>query len=181
MNKTSYNVKSLKGYNGAPPQSQPAIAHFQTFEDLEAYQAAREFRKAMYAVARALPDFEKFGFDEPNLRRAAVSITNNIAEGHGRYHYADQIKFVLMARGSLEELMDDLNVCFDEAYLPPAEIEKLKQQGSRVLHLLNGYGRFLRQKKLSQASARHEGPSDDHDIADEDPFAPFRCNDLTIT
>jgi four helix bundle protein len=171
MTNVSYNAKSLKGYNGTHPEGQPAITHFQTFEDLEAYQAAREFRKAMYAVARALPDFEKFGLMS-QIRRAAVSLTNNIAEGHGRYHYADQIKFVLMARGSLEELMDDLNVCFDETYLPPAEIEKLKQQGSRVLHLLNGYGRFLRQKKLSQASARHEGPSDDHDIADEDPFAP---------
>jgi four helix bundle protein len=171
MNKTSYNVKSLKGYNGAPPQSQPAIAHFQTFEDLETYQAAREFRKAMYAVARALPDLEKFGLMS-QIRRAAVSLTNNIAEGHGRYHYADQIKFVLMARGSLEELMDDLNVCFDEAYLPPAEIERLKQQGSQALNILNGYGRFLREKKAGQASVLREAPTDDsHDI-DEDPFAP---------
>jgi four helix bundle protein len=171
MNKTSYNVKSLKGYNGAPPEGQPATAHFQTFEDLEAYQAAREFRKAMYAVARALPDLEKFGLIS-QIRRAAVSLTNNIAEGHGRYHYADQIKFVLMARGSLEELMDDLNLCFDETYLPPAEIEKLKQQGSRVLHLLNGYGRFLREKKAGQVSVLREVPSDDSEDVDEDPFAP---------
>ena len=51
------------------------------------------------------------------MRRAAVSLTNNIAEGHGRFHFLDQIKFMLQARGSLEELIDDLNVCEDEQYL----------------------------------------------------------------
>ena len=74
-----------------------------TFEDLKVYQIAREFRKAMYRVARRLPDVERFGLAS---RRAAVSLTNNIAEGHGRYHYLDQIKFTLQARGSLEELID---------------------------------------------------------------------------
>ena len=65
---------------------------FRAFEDLEAYQAARAFRKAMYAVSRRLPDFEKFELAS-QIRRPAVSLTNNIAEGHGRYHYLEQIKF----------------------------------------------------------------------------------------
>src|SRR3954451_11356691 len=86
---------------------------FRTFEDLEVYRVAREFRKAMYHVSRKLPDFEKFALAS-QIRRAAVSLTNNIVEGHGRYHYLDQIKFCLNARGSLEELLDDLNVCSDE-------------------------------------------------------------------
>ena len=77
-----------------------------TFEDLEVYQLAREFRKTMYRVAKRLPDIEKFGLAS-QTRRAAVSLTNNIAEGHGRFHYLDQIKFTLQSRGSLEELIDD--------------------------------------------------------------------------
>src|SRR5689334_12897988 len=89
---------------------------FQTFEDLEVYNAAREFRKAMYKVARVLPDIEKFGLCS-QIRRAAVSLTNNIAEGHGHYHFRDHIYFVLQARGSLQELIDDLNVCSDENYI----------------------------------------------------------------
>src|SRR5437879_2259452 len=89
---------------------------FRTFEDLEVYQVARAFRMSMYGVARRLPDFEKFGLAS-QIRRAAVSLTNNIAEGHGRYHYLEQIKFTLQARGSLEELIDDLNICDDESYL----------------------------------------------------------------
>src|SRR5439155_18027850 len=92
-----------------------------TFEDLEVYQVAREFLKAMYRIAKRLPDIEKFGLVS-QVRRAAVSLTNNIAEGHGRYHYLDQIKFTLQSRGSLEELIDDLNVCADEDYLPIEEI-----------------------------------------------------------
>src|SRR5882672_4785720 len=99
-------------------------ASFVTFEDLEVYKAARGFRKAMYGVARQLPDFEKFGLTS-QIRRAAVSLTNNLAEGHGRFHFLDQIRFMLQARGSLEELLDDLNVCTDETYLPEDEIQKL--------------------------------------------------------
>ena len=68
--------------------------HFQTFEDLEAYKAAREFRKEMYAVSRRLPDFERFELAS-QIRRAAVSLTNNISEGHGRFHFLDQIKLSL--------------------------------------------------------------------------------------
>jgi len=95
---------------------------FQTFEDLEVYQIAREFRKIMYRVSRQVPQLEKFELAS-QIRRAAVSLTNNIAEGHGRYHYLDQIKFMLQARGSCEELLDDLNICADENYLSAAEIE----------------------------------------------------------
>ena len=56
---------------------------FQTFEDLEVYKVAREFRKAMYAVTRRLPDLEKYELGR-QIRRASVSLTNNMAEGHGR-------------------------------------------------------------------------------------------------
>jgi four helix bundle protein len=108
-----------------------------TFEDLKAYQVAREFRKAMYRVAQRLPDMEKFGLAS-QIRRAAVSLTNNIAEGHGRCHYLDQIKFTLQSRCSLEELIDDLNVCADEEYLPMEEIGTLKEQGWRIRQLIDG-------------------------------------------
>src|SRR5213595_2645440 len=147
MVENRYKVKSLKRYNVQSSGNQPQQAkRFQTFEDLEVYQVAREFRKAMYAVSRRLPTFEKFELAS-QIRRAAVSLTNNIAEGHGRFHYLDQIKFCLNARGSLEELLDDLNICHDESYLPGAEIAPLKQQGWRVHQLLNGYIRRLRERR----------------------------------
>ena len=139
-----------------------------TFEDLEVYQVAREFRKAMYQAAKRLPDIEKFGLAS-QMRRAALSLTNNIAEGHGRFHYLDQITFTLQSRGSLEELIDDLNVCEDEQYLPIEEIVSLKDQGWRVRQLVDGYIRYLRQQKNSEAGAssvREASPLYDDDIDD---------------
>ena len=128
--------------------------HPSTFEDLKVYQVAREFRKEMYRVARRLPEMEKFGLAS-QIRRAAVSLTNNIAEGHGRYHYLDQIKFSLQARGSLEELIDDLNVCVDEKYLSIEETGSLKEDSWRVRQLIDGYIRYLReQKKAADSSVR---------------------------
>jgi four helix bundle protein len=109
----------------------------------------------MYAVSRRLPDHEKYGLAS-QIRRAAVSLTNNIAEGHGRWHFLDHIKFILQARGSLEELLDDLNVCEDENYIPPAELAELRQRGGEVRKLLNGYLRYLRDRKQGSALALHE-------------------------
>src|SRR6266566_2002209 len=118
---------------------------FQTFEDLEVYKVAREFRKAMYAVNRRLPDFEKYELGS-QIRRASASLTNNMAEGHGRFHYPDQIRFFLHSRGSLEELVDDLNVCIDENCLSDDKVMKLKGQARGVLLLINGYLRYLRER-----------------------------------
>ena len=131
--------------------------NFRTFEDLEAYKCARSFRGAMYGVARALPEFEKFGLTS-QIRRAAVSLTNNIAEGHGRWHYLDHIKFVLQARGSLQELLDDLNICGDENYVAATDLAKLKEQGWHVLKLINGYLRWLRDSKIGENGALRESP-----------------------
>jgi four helix bundle protein len=155
---------------------------FRTFEDLEVYQAAREFRKKMYGVTRQLPDFEKFELAS-QVRRAAVSLTNNIAEGHGRYHFADQVRFHLGSRGSLQELVDDLNVCDDEKYLGSDEVVELKSEAWRVLGLINGYLRYLRDRKANEGSVARE---DEQDAAVSDNKAwalaneACRFNDLTF-
>jgi four helix bundle protein len=131
-----------------------------TFEDLEVYQAAREFRKEMYRIARNLPDIEKFGL-AAQIRRAAVSLTNNIAEGHGRFHYPDQIRFTLQSRGSLEELIDDLNACDDEQYVPKTDVATLKEHGWRIRQLIDGYIRYLRRQINSTRVKEDECPYDD--------------------
>lgn len=145
----SYKVTKM---SAARPRSdaEGQATSFQTFEDLNVYRAAREFRKKIYEVARHLPDFEKYGLAS-QMRRAAVSLTNNIAEGHGRFHYPDQIRFTLQSRGSLEELVDDLNVCLDENYSDTEQVETLKQTAHSVLALLNGYLRYLRKRSSSVA------------------------------
>jgi len=147
---------------------------FQTFEDLEVYKKAREFRKSMYAITRKLPLFEKYELGS-QVRRASLSLTNNIAEGHGRYHYLDQIRFQLQARGSLSELMDDLNVCENENYLANDEITPLKARAKEVQRLINGYIRYLRRRKVGDSPLVRE--SDERYKNDDEIDTP--CNDLT--
>src|SRR5947208_13725690 len=130
----SYNVK--KGKQGADGRGDK----FRTFEDLEVYQVAREFRKKMYAVTRQLPEFEKFELAS-QIRRAAISLTNNMAEGHGRYHFADQVRFFLGSRGSPQELVDDLNVCHDEKYIENGKVEEVTSEECTALGSINGYRR----------------------------------------
>jgi four helix bundle protein len=121
----------------------------------------------MYAVTRRLPDFEKFELSS-QIRRAAVSLTNNMAEGHGRYHFADQVRFFLGSRGSLQELVDDLNICDDEKYIESDQIADLKNEAWRVLGLINGYLRYLRDRKANNRSIIREG---DHSFSADDDQA----------
>ena len=119
---------------------------YRTFEDLETYQVAREFRRKMYDLARELPDFENFNLKN-QIRRAALSLTNCIAEGHGRFHYQENIQFLRQSRGSLEELIDDLDICIDEKYADLPRLNELKKEGFAVLKKLNGYIKYLRKCK----------------------------------
>ncbi len=119
---------------------------YKTFEDLEIYKAAREFRKKIYSLAKKLPEYEKYNL-AGQMRRAAVSLTNCIAEGHGRFHYQENIQFLRQSRGSLEEIIDDINVCIDESYADLDRLNKLKQEGYIVLKRLNGYIKYLRKCK----------------------------------
>lgn len=120
------------------------------FEDLEVYKAAREFRKKIYLLIKRLPAEEKHNL-VAQMRRAATSLTNNIAEGHGRFHYQENIQFLRQARGSLEELLDDLNICIDEKYFSEDEPNALKLEGFDLLHRINGYIVYLRKRKENEA------------------------------
>jgi len=121
---------------------------YRSFEDLELYKAAREFRKAIYAMIKKLPDSEKFNLIS-QMRRAATSLTNNIAEGNGRYHYQESIQFCRQARGSLAELIDDLNICIDEKCFPEKEMNELKLKAHEINKILNGYIAYLKKRKES--------------------------------
>lgn len=117
-----------------------------SFEDLEIYKMAREYRKKIYDLTKKLPSEEKYNLNL-QMRKAGTSLTNNIAEGHGRYNYQDNIRFCRQTRGSLEELIDDLNICLDEHYFEEEYLEQLKIQGYDLLKKLNGYIKYLKSSK----------------------------------
>ena len=119
------------------------------FEDLEVYKAAREFRKKVFSLIKRLPFEEKYNLGS-QMRRAATSLTNNIAEGHGRFHYQENIQYLRQSRGSLEELLDDLIICLDESYFQPSELDLVKADGLQLLHRINGFIAYLRRRKFAE-------------------------------
>jgi four helix bundle protein len=117
-----------------------------SLDDFELYQAARAFRRKVYALSRQLPKEEDYVL-RTQMRSAALSITSNIAEGHGRWHYQDNIRFCRIARGSVEEVLDDINTCLDEGYGDMAQNERLKAEGLALIARINGYIAYLRKSK----------------------------------
>jgi four helix bundle protein len=109
-----------------------------SFEDLEIYRLARDFRKKVYILASTLPDDEKFNL-VLQMKRAALSITNNIAEGYGRYHYQEKIQFCRQSRASVFELIDCFNAILDENFGSKTMCLKLKDDGYKLMKKLNGY------------------------------------------
>ena len=119
------------------------------FEDLDVYKAARSFRGRIYKLIKLLPSEEAFALAQ-QMRRAAVSLTNNIAEGYGRHHWQENMQFCRHSRGSLMELVDDINVCIDEGYSKAEFLEDLKDDATTLVRLLNGYIAYLKRQKETQ-------------------------------
>lgn len=85
------------------------------FEDLECYALALQVFREAYRVVSLLPQEEKYNLAD-QLRRAATSAILNIAEGYGRYHYLDSLRFYYIARGSIMETLSALIACDDRKY-----------------------------------------------------------------
>ena len=120
----------------------------QSFEELYVYRLARDFRKSITELAKRLPADERFNLSI-QMRRAALSVTNNIAEGMGRYHYQENIQFCRQSRGSITELIDDLNACFDEGYIDRATCEEYKKRAYELIKVLNSYVASQKRRKSS--------------------------------
>lgn len=107
-----------------------------SLDEFELYRVAREFRVAIYKLIRRLPADEKYCLGT-QMRRAAISVTNNLAEGHGRWYYQENIRFCRISRGSVEELIDDVNVCADESYAEKDELAMLRESAHALIARIN--------------------------------------------
>lgn len=116
------------------------------FTSLDAWIKCREVKLFFYnKIINNLPTEEKYSL-EYQIRKASVSITSNIAEGYGRYHYQEGIQFYRISRGSLFELKDHLISCYDLGYIK-AEV---KDEGEKLIEAakvtLNGYINYVKNK-----------------------------------
>jgi four helix bundle protein len=121
--------------NTSPPVKQ--------VQDLLAWQVAMDLAVAVYAATRAFPQDERFGL-RMQVRRAAVSIPSNIAEGHGRVNRREYAHFVAIARGSLKEVETQLLLSGRLGFLTQSDVSKLWVLVVRLNKLLTGLKRGLR-------------------------------------
>lgn len=116
------------------------------FTQLRVWQAARKLRQGLYRLTRNFPEEEKFGLTT-QARRAAVSVTANLAEGYGRFSYQENIQFCRQSRASLYELRDHLTTALDAGYVSREKHHQLESLAMDVLRLLNGYIRSTKKLK----------------------------------
>lgn len=120
---------------------------YKDFRDLEIWKSSRELRKALSeTIKKVFPGDEKYKLAD-QIIRASRSVTANIAEGYGRYHYQENIQFCRQARGSLMELIDHLTVARDEEYIDKDVFERLIVEIKEILKNLNGYIKYLKSRK----------------------------------
>jgi four helix bundle protein len=108
-----------------------------TYETLVAWQRAVELALLIYAVTKRFPADERFGLTQ-QLRRAAVSVPSNIAEGRGRGSRRDYRHFLFQARGSAYELETALHIADRLGYLRDNDAPALRQATSAAIRPLNG-------------------------------------------
>ena len=115
----------------------------QSFTELEVWKKGREFKKEIEALCKTFPAEEKYRLCD-QLTRSARSINANIAEGHGRFTYKDQLHFCIQARGSLSETLNHLIDAFDCKFITQEQLTYYKLKYDEIERLLNGYISFLR-------------------------------------
>jgi four helix bundle protein len=116
------------------------------FEGLRFYQLALELLKAAYQLADKLPKYEQYNLAD-QLRRAAVSVTLNIAEGYGRYHYLDRIRFFYIARSSLNETLSAFISARAVGYADEELLSWVRSTATEAEMALNGYIGFIYKQK----------------------------------
>ena len=114
--------------------------------DLEVWKEGRVLRNESSVLTRTFPKKEEYRLID-QIIRSSRSITANIAEGHGRFHFQENIQYCRMARGSLQETFDHLTVALDEGYIDRTQLGKLNEKIEILMKKLNAYITYLKRRK----------------------------------
>ena len=142
-------------------------------DKLEVWVRAKDFALAVYKeVVPYLPTDEKWNLTQ-QLKRAAQSIPANIAEGHGRYHFLDNVRFCYIARRSLTEVQSHMALAHDLGYLSDEIYRRMTAQAESVGKQLNNYIAYLKQSKQGEK----EFPSGYTVREESEPYLPDNPNE----
>ncbi len=123
-----------------------ADGQIRSYRDLRAWQKGREIVKLVYETTRTFPREENYGLTQ-QVRRAAVSVPSNIAEGYGRGSLPDYLRFLHTARGSLYETETQLILAYDLSYLAGEQTQALLEHTDECSRVLQGLIASLQRKQ----------------------------------
>lgn len=123
------------------------MATITRFEDIEAWKKGRELREAVYAHSRKGEFARDFALRD-QIRRAAISVTSNIAEGFEREGNKEFRQFLSNAKGSCGEVRDQLYAALDEGCVSQKEFELLYNRAVEVSRLISGFMNYLRRTSI---------------------------------
>ena len=116
------------------------------FEELEVWHKALEFADSVYTITRSFPGDERFGLTN-QMRRSAVSISSNIAEGSSRNSRKDFARFIEIATGSVFEVVSQSFIARNQGLLDPADFARLYSAAQEQSRMLSGLRRNLLEEK----------------------------------
>ena len=119
------------------------------FEDLDAYKLAMDVMVNAHELARHLPAYEKHDLAE-QIRRSSKSVLANIAEGYGRYHYLDSLRYYAIARGELNETLSHFIVAKALHYIEADYFNQIHALIRQTESALNGFMNYVRRQKAGQ-------------------------------
>jgi len=122
------------------------VKKYGDFRDLEVWQQCRIIRAEIWNLCKNFPKEEKYRLSDQMIRSSRSS-TDCIAEGYGRYHYQENIQFCRQSRGSLHELMNQLDTALDCEYIDQNYFNDIIAKIKSAIRLLNGYIKYLKKRK----------------------------------
>ena len=132
-----------------------------TFEDLDCWKKCTALRRRLLARVKSFPSEEKYRLID-QIVRAARSVTANLAEGFGRFHYQEYVQYCRQSRGSLYELIDHLIVAHEEEYISESELKDFKNEIEKCLAVLNGFINYLLNAKAKNIVQEPETDYESH-------------------
>lgn len=121
-------------------------SYIKSFTDLKAWQEGHKLVLDIYKITKSFPKSEVYGLTS-QMRRSAVSVTSNIAEGFSRDTFSDKAHFYIMAHGSLTELQNQIYVAKDVGYIDSATSDILFLQAELTYRIISGLIRASKERK----------------------------------
>lgn len=151
------------------------MATINRFEDVEAWKNARELTREVYRHSKAGQFSRDFVLGD-QIRRAAVSVMSNIAEGFERGGNRDFMQLLSIAKGSVGEIESQLYVAFDQVYIDESEFVSLKKLTDSTKRLIGGLISYLRESSMKGAKYKGKGCRDNHELGTLNPEPErFKC------